>query len=77
MRRVFAVLLVLVSAALGPPPGAPPPALRGAGPRARLRPPPFPGDTMATQRDSLMNVVMKATPAGNVPRERVQGHQDV
>jgi len=70
MRRVLAVLLMLVpfaalSFAQGPPhggPGGPPPqgqgpgGMRGGG----FAPPPFPGDSMATQRDSLMNVVMKS-----------------
>jgi hypothetical protein len=36
----------------GPRPGQP-------GPRGAFAPPPFPGDTMAAERDSLMNEVMK------------------
>ncbi|HKQ57219.1 MAG TPA: photosynthetic reaction center cytochrome c subunit family protein [Candidatus Eisenbacteria bacterium] len=54
-----------------PPPSQPPPAQPPAGEikpgvpqpvgqsRGSFAPPPFPGDTMAAERDSLMNVVMK------------------
>ena len=59
MKRIlplvaFVALMVAVSFAQTPPPGRGP-----GGPGQGFAPPPFPGDTMATERDSLMNVVLK------------------
>jgi hypothetical protein len=60
MKRIlpllaFLALSVAVSVAQTPPPGRGP----GPGTNQNFAPPPFPGDTMATERDSLMNVVLK------------------
>lgn len=68
MRPIAAALIFLsLIAALSlaqPPPGGPGPPPRDAGPgagaRANFAPPPFPGDTTAVERDSLMNEVMKS-----------------
>jgi hypothetical protein len=65
MRVMIAVMLAALVTALAlaqPPSGGPgqqPPG-RGAGQRGGFAPPPFPGDTTAAERDSLMNEVMKA-----------------
>jgi hypothetical protein len=63
---VVLVGLALISAAaafaqMPPGPGMPPPG-RGPGPgmRGGFAPPPFPGDSTAAERDSLMNEVMKS-----------------
>jgi hypothetical protein len=60
MRATLAVLLLALFAALAlaQPPPQPPPG--GPGPGRGFAPPPFPGDSMAAERDSLMNVVMKS-----------------
>lgn len=61
MKRIlplvaFLALMVAVSMAQTPPPQGRP---GGPGGPGNFAPPPFPGDTMATERDSLMNVVLK------------------
>jgi hypothetical protein len=63
MHRVaFSLLLVAlvtaIAAAQTQPPAGPGP--RASGPRGSFAPPPFPGDTTAAERDSLMNEVMKS-----------------
>jgi hypothetical protein len=60
MKRIsislaFVALMATWSLAQSPPPGQGPPP----GPRGAFAPPPFPGDTTAAERDSLMNDVMK------------------
>ena len=57
----LALLAVLVACSLAqaPPPGGPP-SNRGPGPRGGFAPMPFPGDSTAVERDSLMNEVIKA-----------------
>ena len=57
LRPVFALILLVALAALAIAQGPPQPPQPG--PRGAFAPPPFPGDTMAVERDSLMNVVMK------------------
>jgi hypothetical protein len=63
---LFSMALVAVLAFAQPPPGGTPPPGQptGAGPGARpgggFAPPPFPGDTTAAERDSLMNEVIKS-----------------
>ena len=54
---ILAVLITALAIAQTPPPGGPPP---GGPPRGNFAPPPFPGDTTAAERDSLMEVVMKS-----------------
>ena len=59
MKRVLpllALLALMTAVSLAQTPTPPPP---GRGPGQGGPPPPFPGDTMATERDSLMRVVMK------------------
>jgi hypothetical protein len=57
---VLLALFAVMSLAQPPGPGQPPPGRPpGAGP-PRGGPPPFPGDSMAAERDSLMNEVMKS-----------------
>jgi hypothetical protein len=66
MKRILPLLAFLafavavaVAFAQGPPPTQPGGRGPGPGMNPNFAPPPFPGDTMATQRDSLMNVVLK------------------
>src|SRR5258706_11489195 len=63
MKRIvpllaFLALMVAVALAQTPPPQQGRPGGPG-GPGGNFAPPPLPGDTMATERDSLMNVVLK------------------
>ena len=68
MRRLLAgtlLLVPLVAVSLAQPPGGPgrPPGAPSQAPPGRPPggpPAPFPGDTMAAERDSLMNEVMKS-----------------
>jgi hypothetical protein len=69
LRATFVLVLLALYAALslaqpqpGQPPPGPPPSGGSPGPGGPGRgfaPPPFPGDSTAAERDSLMNVVMK------------------
>lgn len=65
-RVTIALALVALATALAlaqaPPSGGSgqPPPERGPGMRGGFVPPPFPGDTTAAERDSLMNEVMKS-----------------
>jgi len=77
LRATFVLVLLACYAALSlaqPQPGQPPPGPPPAGgpPGRGFAPPPFAGDTTASERDSLMNVVMK-TIAGKeqMPAESV------
>lgn len=64
MKRIllpvaFLAFVVAVALAQGPPPQQPGGRPPGPGLNPNFTPPPFPGDSMATERDSLMNVILK------------------